>query len=51
MGSMEHEMTHLNDLMHPIFYVACQGRCDRIREVGDPKRICDILGCVRKRAL
>jgi hypothetical protein len=30
-------MTHLDDLMHPIFYVACQGGCDRIREVGDPK--------------
>ena len=40
-------MTHLDDLMHPIFHVACQGGCDRIREVSDPQRFCDILGSVR----
>jgi hypothetical protein len=45
---MENEMTHLDYLMHPIFYVARQGGCDRIREVGDPKRFCDILGCVQE---
>jgi len=45
-GRMGDEMTHLDDLMDPIFYVACQGGCDRIREVGDPKRFCDILGSV-----
>ncbi len=48
MGS---EITHLDDLMYPIFYVTCQGRCDRIREVGDPKRICGILDKVQKAAL
>ena len=48
---MDDEMTHLDDLMHPIFYIACQSRCDRIREVGDPKRFCDILGSVRKESL
>lgn len=44
-------MAHLDDLMHPIFYVTRQGGCDRFREVGDPKRFCDILGCVRKQSL
>ena len=44
-------MTHLDDLMHPILYVACQSGCDRVSEVGDPQRFCDILDSVRKESL
>jgi hypothetical protein len=36
-------MAHLDDLMHPILYIASQGGCDCIREVGDSKRFCGIL--------
>jgi hypothetical protein len=40
---MEGEMAHLDDLMHPILYIASQGGCDGIREIGDSKSICGIL--------
>jgi hypothetical protein len=45
---MEGKRSHLDDLMHSIFYIASQSRCDRIGKVGDPERFCGILRRVGK---